>query len=90
MPCQPAARTRKPLSHRLKQDSRAVKPLDSQAHNPKIAVEAQVCVWGCHVNHRGDPHLKSLTLTLDTHIAYVALSILHLNCETAVIHAYLV
>ena len=50
MPCQPAARTPKPLSHCLKQDSRAVKPLHTLthtlAHNPKTAVEAQMFAEG--------------------------------------------
>ena len=49
MSCQPAARTPKPLSHRLKQDSRAVKPLHTLRHTTpkkKNAVEAQMCAEG--------------------------------------------
>lgn len=47
MPCQPAARTPKPLSHCLKRDSRAVKRLHTLRHiTPKNAVEAQIIAEG--------------------------------------------
>lgn len=46
MSCQPAARKPKPLSHRLEQDSRAVKSLHTRTHNPQIAAEAQIRAEG--------------------------------------------
>lgn len=68
-PCQPAARTANPLSHRLKQDSRAVKPLHTLRHTKQqqkmqlrltVCAEGEsrphVCVWCCHV----DPHRGSI------------------------------
>lgn len=43
MPCQPAARTPKPLSQCLEQDSRAS---HTQTHNPENAVQAQISAEG--------------------------------------------
>lgn len=65
MSCQPAARTPKPLSHRLKQGSRAVK--HTPADNPKqlqmrltsLLRGKQTCVWGSHVDLSEEFHQQS-------------------------------
>ncbi|TNN88181.1 hypothetical protein EYF80_001397 [Liparis tanakae] len=70
MSCQPAARTPKPLSHRLEQGSRAVK--HTPADNPKqlqmrlksLLRGKQTCVWA--IRHSiGGFHITACPLPLD-------------------------